>query len=225
MKKLLLSSLLLVTAINAEEVARTVSEDTNKTITESKVEKPTSTPLTTKESGFYLGAGTTVLNFGGSVEVDDGYRTTSIDKDTEEKPFILKLGYLSESENRVELYYKKGSIDTTNNLNISREFDISLFGINYQWGISSLSSDKVLPYIRLGMGFGSGTANYTTHDFVAVEVDLALGVYYKVTPKFDLSAGVYRRAIVLADDNTNGTTDEIISTALNGIEFGATYHF
>jgi len=219
MKKILLSSLLLVSAVNAEETTKAVvATDTNQSVISEKVEIM---PSTTRKSGFYAGVGMGLINFGGSVEVDNGYRTTSIDKDTEDKPFSIKVGYLTESENRVELYYKTDSIDTENNLGNARNFDASLFGLNYQWGISSLSSDKLLPYIRLGLGFGSGTADFTTLDLTAVEVDLALGAYYEVAPNIDVSAGIYRRAVVFADD----VSDDTIGIALNGIELGATYHF
>jgi len=68
----------------------------------------------TKSSGWYAGVGMGIMNWGGSVDIDDGYTSQTFDIDTEDEPLLLKVGYVTSSENRVELYFKKDSIDVVN---------------------------------------------------------------------------------------------------------------
>lgn len=229
MTKILLSSLLLATVVHATEVVnttevKTTAESTiNETSTETVTEKVSIDGLTasTKDSGWYVGVSTGLLNWGGEVTIDDGYREKTYEVDTEDKPMMLKVGYVTESENRIELYYKSDSIEAEEDGRSLNLYDTSTFGINYQWGISSFSTNEMLPYISVGIGMGSGEIDGSSTDFDAVEVNLGLGVHYQVAQNIDISAGLYRRAIVIGADNS----DLVIATALNGIEVGASYHF
>lgn len=204
MTKLLLSSVLLATIVHATENVST--------------ERLTAS---TKDSGWYVGANIGLLNFGGEVMIDNGYNEETYDVDTEDKPMILKVGYVTESENRIELYFKNDSIEAEEQGTHIDMYDTSTFGINYQWGISSLSTNEMLPYIRVGIGFGSAELEGKTVDFDAIDFDLGLGVHYQVTPNIDLSGGIYRRAVGINSESS----DTIIISAVNGIEIGANYHF
>ena len=204
-KKLLLSTLLLASVANATES------------TESSIVSSGST----KASGWYAGVGIGVMNWGGEVTIDDGYYDTTYDVDTEDKPMMLKVGYVTESENRIELYFKNDSIEAEEQGTHIDMYDTSTFGINYQWGISSLSTNEMLPYIRVGIGFGSAEAEGATVDLDAIDFDLGLGMHYQVAPNVDLSVGIYRRAVGISSENSDTT----IISAVNGIEIGANYHF
>ena len=218
MKKLLWAAILVGNVANASEA---VNVETNSTKVSASGIVPVVSNASTKASGWYAGVGMGLVNWGGSVTVDNGYSTQTIDNDTEDKPMMLKVGYVTQSENRVELYYKKDSIDTTNASNQDRPFDTSTFGINYQWGLSSLSTNEMLPYIRVGIGFGSGDADWIANDLNAIDFDIGLGVHYQVAPKIDVSAGIYRRAVGISTDNS----DDSVIAAMNGVEIGANYHF
>jgi len=214
LKKILLATVVVVNVANATEVKESGIVDVSSN---------------TKSSGWYAGVGAGIVNWGGSFEVDNGISTTTHNGDVKDSPVLLKMGYITESENRVEVYYKKDSIDTKGGDRVreGEMYEISTFGLNYQWGISSLSSEKVLPYIRLGLGFGSSTSNYVeAKDGTVVELDLALGVYSEVATNIDVSAGIYRRAIVTVAENPDIFSDDYITgAATNGIEIGLNYHF
>jgi len=210
MNKLFLITLLLITSINAQEPANTES---NQSVTPKTIK--------TQHDGWYAGFNMGVINWGGEVIISTGYGDTTYDVDTEDKVMMLQVGYETTSENRIEFYYKTDSIKAKEENRHLDMYDTSTFGINYQWGISSLSTDKLLPYIRVGIGFGSGELKNSTIDFDAVEFDLGVGIHYHVTDTIDISGGLYRRAIAIGNENSDNT----IISALNGVEVGANYHF
>ena len=210
MTKLLLSSLLTVSVACATEI----SNETN-TATVPTTSSQTHTQLT----GWYAGTSIGLTNFGGEVLIDDGDTSETFDVDTTDKPIILNVGYITDSDNRIELYYKNDSFERDN----ASLYDTSTFGINYQWGLSSLSSEKFLPYIGVGLGFGSADFRGVDAD-TTVEFGLSVGMYYTVTPNIDVSAELYRRAVGVTFSKPN-RSDLSIITAVNGLEFGANYHF
>jgi opacity protein-like surface antigen len=219
MRKILLSSLLLLSVLNAEEsTSKMVTTDSNESKASKKVEI---IPTSSRKSGFYAGVGMGLINFGGEVVVDDGYNEYTYDVDTEDKPMMLKIGYITSNENRIEVYFKSDSIEAEENGNNINMYDTSTFGMNYQWGISSLSTEKILPYIRVGLGFGSADLEDTSVDVDAIDFDLGAGIYYDVTSNIDVMTGIYRRAVAISSDQSSTT---IIST-VNGLEFAVNYHF
>jgi len=210
MTKLLLSSLLTISVACATEI----SNETNTTTVPT-----TSSQTNTQLTGWYAGASIGLTNFGGEVLIDDGDTSETFDVDTTDKPIILNVGYITDSDNRIELYYKNDSFEGDN----ASLYDTSTFGINYQWGLSSLSSEKFLPYIGVGLGFGSADFRGVDAD-TTVEFGLSVGMYYTVTPNIDVSAELYRRAVGVTFSKPN-RSDLSIITAVNGLEFGANYHF
>jgi opacity protein-like surface antigen len=172
----------------------------------------------TRTSGWYSGVSAGIVNSGGSIQISKEYKNKIYDADTKDSPIILKIGYVTEKENRVEAYYKKDSIgDTTK----EKAFSTSTFGLDYEWGLSSMSSEKILPYIRIGGGLGSASMKGSKLDLSAAEFDMGAGIHYAATNNIDISAGIYRRAIVVGEKNTTSS----IGTAFNGIELGINYHF
>jgi hypothetical protein len=217
MKKILLSSFLLISVLSAEELNAT---DANQSVVSTqKIEDTLGS--TTRKSGFYAGVGMGLINFGGEVVIDDGYNDYTYDVDTEDKPMMIKIGYVTSNENRVEVYFKSDSIEADEAGSSINMYDTSTFGINYQWGISSLSTDKILPYIRVGIGFGSADIEGATVDVDAIDFDLGAGIYYEAAQNIDVMAGIYRRAVGVSSDESDTT----IISSLNGLEFGVNYHF
>ncbi|MCK5853912.1 MAG: outer membrane beta-barrel protein [Sulfurovaceae bacterium] len=184
------------------------------------------TPVT-NSNGFYIGANIGVVNFGGSGETtvtnNNRNRTREYNGDINDMPINIKLGYITKSENRLELYYQSDQLKVEN-------YDIlesSIFGFNYQWGLSSLSSSSLLPFIRLGIGFGSTTMDRGEEDSdIAAELNTAIGVYYKVFNSLDLSMAIYRKSLasmVLDDyDDDKSSTTALVT---NGVEIGFNYRF
>ena len=169
----------------------------------------------TQSSKWYAGMSTSVVNMGGSLAEDDGYSSQTYDVDTSDDPLTLKVGYITETQNRIEAYYKNDSFGPEDS---SRHIETSSFGANYQWGISSLASDKMMPYLRVGGGIG--TAEFVGEsDLTMVELDVGAGVHYGMTDNLGLSAGVYRRAIAVADDY-----DNTLAAAMNGAELGINFY-
>lgn len=169
----------------------------------------------TRSEGWYGGISMGVANTGGSITVSDGSYSQTFDEDTEDSPKIIKIGKVTKSENRIEAYLKKDSIGDSE----SKGFDTTTFGLNYQWGISSLSTEKMLPYIRVGAGIGKAKMEGSNKEYDAGEFGLGAGVHYEVTENMDISTGVYRRAIAVTNNNKS------IATAFNGFEIGVNYHF
>ena len=169
----------------------------------------------TRSTGWYGGVSMGLANMGGSITLSNNSTSRTFDEDTEDSPKIIKAGYVTKTENRIEAYLKKDSFGDSE----SKPFDTSTFGLNYQWGISSLSTDKMLPYIRVGAGIGKAKIEGSNKDFDAAEFDLGAGVHYEVTENMDISTGVYRRAIGVSHN------DDSIITAVNGLEVGVNYHF
>ena len=206
-KKILWITVLGSNLINATEI---VNKESN----------TTQVPTSTKNSGFYTGLSMGLLNWGGEVILNDGTTSKTFDVKTKDKPIMLKLGYVTESENRVEVYYKSDSIDVKENSTFNL-YDTSTFGIDYQWGLSSLSTNEMLPYIRVGIGVGSAKIENASADLNAVDVDLGIGIHYQVATSTDISAGLYRRVVGISSDNSDAT----ILSAMNGVEMGINYHF
>ena len=167
-----------------------------------------------RSSGWYAGLSTSVANVGGSAIVDNGYSNREFDIDTSDDPLTLKIGYVTESQNGIEAYYKDDSISFEGE---SLDFQTSSFGANFQWGISSLSSEKMMPYFRVGGGLGSAKTE-GAGDLTMAEFDMGAGVHYDMTDNLGLSAGVYRRAIAVTDDY------DTVAAAMNGAELGVNFY-
>ena len=180
-----------------------------------------------RHSGWYGGVSAGVANSGGSVLEssftwkNDMSTLMGFDKgDTKDSKVAIKAGYVTASENRIEVYYKEDSISIDSDIvSVDDIFKTSTLGVNYQWGISSLSTEKMLPYVRVGAG--AGTAEDS--DLNVIELDIGAGIHYKMTDNIELSAGLYRRAIMVGEDKDNN--DGSIGTVFNGAELGVNYHF
>jgi len=170
----------------------------------------------------YVGAKYGVMNFGGSgVYTPDGGSDHDIEEDTTDAPLTLRVGYITDTDNRIGLYYKTDTVafDVDN----WSDFTANTFGLNGEIGFSSLKTEiaggELLPFIGLGLGIGSGEVDGSSEDLTVVEFDLSVGVNYKIE-SFEITADLYRRAIAFADDNDNA-----LAYAINGIALGVNYRF
>jgi len=81
--------------------------------------------------------------------------------------------------------------------------------------------------LLVGLGYGSADLPKEAKPLdakSAVEFALCVGMYYTVIPNIDVSAELYRRAVVV-DFTNSGLSDATVATAVNGLEFGVNYHF
>jgi len=185
-----------------------------------------------KKNGWYIGSNIRVINFGGSGEtiVTNNNRDKSTDYigNIQDMPINIKLGYITTGENRLEIYYQNDKIkDEIQNILTS-----SILGFNYQFGLSSLSSTVILPFLRIGIGFGSttlekrGRRNEEKSD-IAAEFNTALGIYFKVFNNFDISTAIYRKSLsgITLDENDDDDKSTTTVIVTNGVEIGFSYHF
>ncbi|NEW61239.1 hypothetical protein GSY74_08080 [Sulfurovum sp. bin170] len=184
---------------------------------------------TTIEAGsWYIGTNIGLINFGGEVEVENDYTTYKSTKDVDSSPFMLKFGYQKNNDNRTEFYLKKDNIEIVGEL-----FKTSTIGFNYEWGLSSMSKESILPYISLGIGVGNSSSKYLAYDDgTVIELALSGGVHYRINKNIDTTVGLFRRALVnsVSDVATYSyygyeSTDYLTTAVTNGIEVGISYHF
>ena len=157
---------------------------------------------TPRDNGFYTGID---LGFISSIGGDSGSEGI-----TNKPALTIKIGYQHLKKNRISFYARNndfykgyGTISNT-------------FGINYEFGIPllSASSNKVLPYISIGMGKG---INRT-----ADEVEASFGVHYKINKHFDTTFGFQHKLITFSSSDFLSYHEDITTKA---IDVGVTYHF
>ena len=207
-KKLLLSSLLLVSSLYGADVDSSMARD---------------------GGSWYLGLNLGLMNFGGSFELTDDDRTYKSHEDVDSRPFMFKAGYLQSDDNRLEFYYKKDNID----IKSYELFTTSTIGIKSEWGISSLKKNAILPYFTLGFGVGSSSSDADIYDDgTVIELDIGLGIHYQAHRNVDVTVGLFRRSminIVSGVDDDSYYSDESLDysslASVNGIELGVSYHF
>jgi hypothetical protein len=177
-------------------------------------------PDFSRTNGWYLGLDVSTAS--GSGSISDGSATIG-GLDTKSTPITLKVGYLKENQDRVDIYYKKSNItwgfpDPVGDY----EVDVSSYGLNYNITIVTLSNEMILPFVRLGFGFGSASSGEDDNfDSASVfELNTALGAYFKAHDKIDVTAAVTRTGVAIAGKNT-----AVLGAGLTGLELGVSYHF
>jgi len=207
-KKLLLSSLLLLSTLYGSNV-------------DSNMER--------SDGGWYVGLNLGLTNFGGSLERSDGDKTYKFNEDVDSRPFMLKAGYLQSNDNRLEFYYKKDNMDIKGH----EVFSSSTIGIKSEWGISSLSQNRLLPYFTLGFGVGTSSSSQAIYDDgIVLELDIGLGIHYQVHKNIDATIGLFRRSMmnIVSGVDTGSyyyedSEDYSSLASVNGIEIGVSYYF
>ncbi|GEM_PF-6639896 len=173
--------------------------------------------------GFYVGVDGALLSFkkdSMKVEKSDKSRTTYHDIKSSHYG-ALKVGYQHFKHNRVELYFRKNKLD-------SREGDITLesYGVNYEWGFSSLSTQSLMPYLAVGVGVGKSSSDELEPiDNVGIgEVSFDIGVHYQFTTNIDAQIG-YRRINTIFDNLDDYKDDEVSAIGQNSFILALTYKF
>jgi len=182
---------------------------------------------------WYIGADVGLIDFDGSLEVDrgSGFRNINSNKDIKSSPLRLKWGFLQEQDNRLEFYYKNDSVDVNQEL-----FSTDTVGVKSEWGFSSLSTKNMLPYFALGFGLGKSSSSYREgedgkvfNNGVVIELDLNLGLHYKIYEKIDISTNIFRKNILNmisdAHKNNEGSADYSVLATFYGMEIGFSYYF
>ena len=158
---------------------------------------------TPRDNGFYTG-----INLGFISGIGGDY-SSSEGKPKKPTPTI-KIGYQHLKKNRIEFYARNNDFHKSYGLGTP-----NTFGINYEFGIPLFSdySNKVLPYISIGMGKGSNNAE---------EVAASFGVHYKLNKHFDTTFGYQYKLITYSFSDDVSYLDEMTTKT---IEVGVTYHF
>jgi len=173
--------------------------------------------------GFYIGANASLIPLGDesmTLEYKDKPKITY--NDISAYNFSLKTGYQHFKGNRVELYYRQNELDT-------KEGDISTqtFGVNYEWGFSSLSSDKLLPYASVGFGVGKASSKKlkTVDDVDVGEINFGLGVHYQFNENIDFQVGYEHisTAFIISDNDKNAKSEPGVGQ--NNVMASVSYKF
>ena len=174
----------------------------------------TSLMVSAASADVFVGAKYGVMNFGGSAESDN----YTYEGDTTDAPLTLRVGYTASNDNRHALYYKVDEVSIDGGSDVTA----NTIGYSGEIGLSSLktkvASGNLLPFFGYGIGFGSGEMDNYSEDLTAVEVDISIGLNYKIE-SLEVTADLYRRAIAFSDDY------DTLTYALNGIELGVNYRF
>jgi len=172
--------------------------------------------------GFYIGAETTIAGFGDeSLKVTNKDKTTTTYKDIEYGHCNIKVGYQHFQGNRVEFYYRYNNLDPK-----VGDITTKTFGINYEWALSSLSTEKVVPYILIGFGGGKASSSKVKSiDKAEVgEGNLGFGVRYQFNQNIDMQVG-YKHTATGFDKFDNDTTDKTSTIDQNSMMLGVAYKF
>jgi len=172
--------------------------------------------------GFYIGAETSIISFGKeSLEVTKKNKSKKTYKDVESTHCNIQVGYQHFDNNRVELYYRNRNLET-------KVGDISAktFGVNYEWGFSSIATEKIMPYALIGVGTGESTSSKVKHIDKAdvIEVNFGAGIHYQYNENIDLKVG-YNHTDTAFGDFDDKETDEMSDIGQDSIVLGVTYKF
>jgi opacity protein-like surface antigen len=181
-----------------------------------------STASQANNDGFYVGVDASMISLGDdSLKITNKDKSTKTYNDVESSHANIKVGYQHFKNNRVELYYRCNTLDTN-----AGEIKTKTIGINYEWAFSSLSTEKLTPYVLIGIG-GGETKSSKLKELDKAEVGEAtfgLGVHYHFNENIDLQVG-YNHISKGFDAFDNKTTDETSTIDSDSITLGVAYKF
>jgi len=181
-----------------------------------------STVAHANSNGFYIGADTTIVNFGKEdLTITNKDKSEKKYKDIDASHCNIKVGYQHFDKNRIEFYYRNNQLDSKGG-----NIETKTFGINYEWAFSSLATETITPYLLIGIGGGEATSKKRTEvDKAEVgEGNLGVGIHYQVTPNTDIQLG-YTITSTGFDNFDNDTTDKTSTIDQNKIILGVAYKF
>ncbi len=172
--------------------------------------------------GLYIGVDTSIVSFEKeTLKVTNKDKSTKTYKDVESTHCSIQVGYQHFDNNRVELYFRDRTLDT-------KVGDISskTFGLNYEWGFSSISTEKIMPYALIGVGAGESSSSKLKHLDKAdvIEVNFGAGIHYQFNQNIDLKVG-YSHTDTAFGDFDDKETDEMSDIAQDSIVLGLAYKF
>jgi opacity protein-like surface antigen len=176
-----------------------------------------STLLADDANKLFIGIGTSVGTGEGTVEVSG--IGVSVDADYDSIP--LTLGYITSSEDRFKISYQKINAEHKA-LGETLKDKYSGFDFDYDWTIQSWKTNKVLPYVGVGIGFYKmeNTADMfvDNEDLKGISYNLNAGILYQSVDKFEVELGYKFKHIKWQDIKysyyTIGVEDDIGSLYL-----------
>jgi hypothetical protein len=176
-------------------------------------------PDFSRTNGWY--AGLSAGTGSGTAQISSG-STTSNEFDIDETPIILKVGYLLQNQDRVDIYYKSNSLEDEFNT----KFSITTYGVNYNISMVSWSNDIILPFFKVGAGLGSISVDGGSifDDSSVFEFNLGFGANFKVHENIDLLASLVRTGTSVTGDTVAGNSNTL-KQVTTGAELGISYHF
>jgi hypothetical protein len=177
-------------------------------------------PDFSRTNGWY--AGLSAGTGSGTSQFKVGSLFTSDETDIDETPIILKVGYLLQNQDRVDIYYKSNSIEGESNV----KFSTTTYGVNYNIGMVSWSNDIILPFFKVGAGVGSMSVDGggLFDDGSVFEFNLGFGANFKVHENIDLLAALVRTGTSVTGDTFAGNSSTLTQVT-TGVELGISYHF
>ena len=121
----------------------------------------------------------------------------------------------------MELYYQHHELDAKEG-----DFSTESIGVNYEWGFSSIASDKWIPYVCVGFGAGKTSSSKLKSIDKAdmAEGALGLGVRYQFTKNMDGQVG-YKYTQIVIDSFNDKDTDDVSKIGQNNVIFALNYKF
>jgi len=173
-------------------------------------------------NGVYVGLDASLITLGeDSMNVEKKDKSRETYHEISGSSYNLKVGYQHFDGNRVELYYRHHELDAKEG-----DFSTESIGLNYEWGFSSLASEKWMPYVAVGFGAGevSSSKLKSIDNSDMAEATLGFGVRYQFTKNIDGQVG-YKYTSTVIDNFQDETTDEISEIGQNNIMFAVNYKF
>jgi len=172
--------------------------------------------------GIYIGVGSSIMDVGDdSLKVENKDKTKSTYHDISGPFHSIKVGYQHFDKNRVELYFRGHQMEAKEG-----DFNTKSVGINYEWGFTSLASEKLMPYVSLGLGAGE----ISSSDLKAIdkadmgEIIFGIGVRYQITENIDAQLA-YNHTGMIIDNFHDEETDEVSSLCQRNVMLGFNYKF
>jgi len=173
-------------------------------------------------NAWYVGTYSSITNLASEeMTIENKNKSKSKYHDIKGSSHSIKVGYRHFDGNRVELYYKGNEFKGDEG-----KFSTESLGVNYEWGFTSLSSKKLLPYLSLGFGVGEVTSsNIKAIDKSDIgEIIFGIGLHYTVNEDIVVQVG-YNRTGTIVDNFYDEATDDISAVGQDNIMLGLSYVF
>lgn len=176
-----------------------------------------STQALASENSMYVGLDVLKSNNTFTVEANGG----SADVDSNSQAFKLKIGSASNNGWRMQGYVLRETYDDT--LFDATHDTLTELGLDIIKGFEI--TPEFSPFVQVGFGYGwMDVDGYTDNSIKEFNLKAGAGVMYKVTPKFELLAGLDFQHKRWQDIKVGSVTVETTENSTK-LYVGANYHF